>query len=232
MREWACLTGAVMWALSLSPALAGPACLTDSLSNYAALGSGGCDLGVFTVKDFGFSVLGMAEGVTPLDASLITVTPGLSAGGPTLRFESGGFSVTGTEWVTYLISYNVDPPPVIIRGFDEEMEAESPVFPGWAQVNTSLCVGGIYSPGCTSGSTTSLSVSHQGTVWSLTAHASFSPLVNMLGVQHTIQLDGGGSGSADFQALENRIETIPEPAAWLLGGCGLLMLLLLRRRAA
>lgn len=223
--------------VSAAVARAGPVtCVTQTLDQYEQLGGAGCTIGNLTVKAFSYS----SAGDVTIPASAITVEPYSDPHGPRLRFSSDAFSVgvgAGQQAVLELV-YNIDPPPVIIRGFDEEMFAETPVSPGFVTIDTWLCVGGTF-PGC-GGLPLFLQLAHYGLgdpTNILTDSIWFppSPPAYILGVSHTITLNGGGGGgggSASFNALENLAYTVPEPAAWLLVGCGLLALPFLRRRSA
>jgi len=81
--------------LSFLLALAAPAafatpCALGLLSTYEALGSAGCDLGPFTVKDFNYTLI--ASSVTIADTD-ITVTPIFGASSFGLTFSSSKFDV-------------------------------------------------------------------------------------------------------------------------------------------
>jgi hypothetical protein len=236
-RAW--LLALVLGALMSGPLVAGPvaayaACSAATLDTYL---SQTCAIGDLTVKGFSYSSYSSTGDVIP--ASAIFVQPYSSPQGPHLRFYSEAFSVGAGHKALLELVYNIDPPPVIIWGFDEEMSAETPEYPGFVTIDTWLCVGGTF-PGCATGVLQFLQLAHYGEGDQnnrLTDSIVFppSPPVYVLGVWHTITLDGGGAGgggSASFAALENQAYTIPEPGTWLLLGCGLLSLALLRRQRA
>ena len=124
--------------------IAGP-CTSAPLSTYTTTGFT-CTLDQFTFKDFFFGVGATSLGYSPIGASSITVRPTIntSASGDVLGldFSSTGFSVNGSQFVNYEIRYNVDPPPDIIIEMDDQLNSNTPVAPGFANVNTNLCVGG------------------------------------------------------------------------------------------
>jgi len=233
-RGW--LLVLVLGALLSGPVLAGPTypCQQETLEWYVL--NPGCAIGVFTVKGFSYS----NEGVT-IPASMITVQPFAGPQGPRLDFSSGAFFVGADQKAVLTLVYNIDPPPIIIRGFDEEMFAETPAFPGFVTIDTALCVGGSF-PNC--GGTSDnrplllfLQLAHYGEGDErnrLRDSIMFPPglVAYILGVSHTITLDALEGGSASFGALRNQAYTVPEPGTWLLLGCGLLSLAVLRRRRA
>jgi hypothetical protein len=235
-RAW--LLALVLGAFLSGPLVAGPiaafaACSAATLDTYL---SQTCAIGNLTVKGFSYS----STGDVYIPDSAILVQPDSRPQGPHLRFFSSLFSVGAGQKAVLELGYNIDPPPVIIRGFDEEMFAETPLPPGFVTIDTWLCVGGAF-PGCGApGVLQLLQLAHYGSGDQdnrLTASIMFglSPPAYVLGVRHIITLDGGGGGgggSASFDALENQVYAIPEPGTWLLLSCGLLSLALLRRRRA
>jgi hypothetical protein len=232
-RAW--LLALVLGAVLSGPLVAVPvgafaACSTATLDSYL---NQTCAIGDLTVKGFSYS----STGDVYIPVSAIFVQPYSSPEGPHLRFYWDAFTVGAGQKAVLELVYNIDPPPVIIRGFDEEMFAETPVYPGFVTIDTWLCVGGTF-PGCATGVLQFLQLAHYGEGDQnnrLTDALMFplSPPAYTLGVRHIITLDGGrggGGGSASFDALENHAYAIPEPGTWLLLGCGLLSLALLRRR--
>jgi len=238
------------------PPAACPAAPTP-LQWYINQGATGCAIGAFTYFDFQFA-LQPGNTATPVTASAVTVQPAVSPTILGLRFSSHGFQVSESEQIGYWLSYSIDPPPVIIRGFQdgyygaEAVGSPPPIIRGddgdqmaltmagglgSVAISTYLCVGGLWTwdgeeYGCAAAFMT-LSVYEKPGGNQFVDTALFPTLVNTLGVHHSIVLDGGGPGGyASFWALDNRAFVVPEPSAWLLGGCGLLGLLLLRRRAA
>lgn len=193
--------------------------------------AGSCTSGEFTYKNFSFQV---GEGSVPLSSSQINVGFSQNPSALGVRFSSSGFAVTGEQASNYFLSYLIDPPPVIIRGFEEDMETFTPVAPGTADIFTRLCAGGTFDgEGCFGDQFAGLSLFHHGTGEPQT-HDSviFEKPTNIVDVQHHISLNANGA-SADFSALSNGIllNDVPEPATLGLIGAGLAMLSLLRHRA-
>jgi hypothetical protein len=231
-RAW--LLALVLGAFLSGPLVAGPiaafaACSAATLDSYL---SQTCSIGNLTVKGFSYS----STGDVYIPDSAILVQPYSSPQGPHLRFSSEAFTVGAGQKAVLELGYNIDPPPVIIRGFDEEMSAETPLPPGFVTIDTWLCVGDAF-PGCATGVLQLLQLAHYGEGDQdnrLTASIMFglSPPAYVLGVRHIITLDASDGGSASFDALENQAYAIPEPGTWLLLSCGLLSLALLRRQRA
>jgi len=151
----------------------------------------------------------------------------------TVTVTSGGFSVTGAQSVQYLITYTVDPHP-ILRGFGDTLLTNTPVFPGLATVTTDLCInapfgGTILVPTC-AGTPASLSVFHNGTSFTLTDSTTFAPTAD-LGVRNTVTLTANGA-SASITGFANSSQVTPEPMTILLLGSGLAGLIASRARAA
>src|SRR3982074_1996066 len=96
-------------------------CIPDTFANYQALGVTGCNIGQFTFKNFDLSTITSTVGYPATPASAVNVTPTQSATKLNLHFASSTWTVTGSEAVSYLLRYDVDPPPIIIRGFEDDL---------------------------------------------------------------------------------------------------------------
>jgi hypothetical protein len=160
---------------------------------------------------FGLTVVS-STGIVPPGAAEIQVNPSADERLARLTFSSPQFNVPSGAAYQILIFYSVDPHP-IIDGFDLEMFSFSPVFPGFAQVDTRLCLGQAYSPLCQTDVV--LSVNHTGITSDLFDSASFPPQA-LIGVENKVTLDAQSGGSADFDSFSNTFHTIPEPSTWLL----------------
>jgi hypothetical protein len=206
---------------------AGP-CTIQSLSAYEALPAGptgGCTIGVsgIFVYNFMFSVPSMSAGYTPVSDTNITVTPTFSEDVFSLNFASTGFSVSSGQSVEYLIGYTWDPGDDV-QSMDD---LEDPTFttPGFSNITSVGCLNSAFSGTCPT-STISVNVFDGPSSTQLADSTSFTP-VAVLGVQNTINLEGGSGGSASMNGFTNEV-TIPEPATWL--GCVVFLGLLSLRR--
>ncbi len=194
------------WRAYASPCVSG-----NNLSTYVGLGSGGCDVGPLTVKDFSFSVISSGGGATPMASADITVTTEFGADFFGLSFSSPDFSVTGSQSVSYLLAYTWDPTGDM-RGLGDVLD------PGSVDILTDGCVGAAFSGSSCSGTPVSVHV-FESVTSHLTDFVAFSP-TGLLGIRNTISLNANGS-SASFNAIENDVY-IPEPNTILLFACGLM----------
>jgi MYXO-CTERM domain-containing protein len=206
------LSGSCLWSA--------PVCISgNSLASYEALGSTGCSIGPLVATDFIFSVLSSGGGVVPVTAADITITTLPSPPNFGLSLSSPGFSVSGSEFVTYLVGYTLDPSGDI-------RSASDVLDPGQTDIVTDLCVGAAFVGSSCSATPLSLHV-FEGSSTQLTDSITFAP-VAILGVQHNISLDANG-GSASFNSLTST-SMVPEPAYGLWVAASLLVLAGLRRR--
>jgi hypothetical protein len=215
-------------------ALTAAPCVPGTLAGYIALGAGGCSIQTnplpfteFLVKDFAFTVTGVAGSPTPVTAAAVAVVPQLGPPLFSLEFSSAGFSVGPGQAITYELSYFIDPPPPIIHEFETEMWTETPVFPGSVTIVTSICIGAPFTPGC-AGTLATLTVFHNGISHDLFDWTAFAG-TNALGVRNVITLDATAGGSADFAGFHNA--SVPEPRGTLLVAAVLAALALRRRMA-
>jgi hypothetical protein len=210
------MSGACLWSA--------PVCISgNSLASYEAL-STGCTVGPLVAKDFTFSVLSFGGGAIPIAAADIEITTEPTAPNFGLSFSafgSPGFSVTGAQFVTYLIGYTLDPSGDI-------RSASDVLDPGQADIMTDLCVGAAFVGSTCSATPLSLHVS-EGATTQLTDSIQFAS-VAVLGIRDNISLDANG-GSASFTSLSST-SMVPEPAYGPWVAASLLALAGLRRRWA
>lgn len=237
MRAKPAIASAALLMLATA-ASAAPLCITDTLAGYAALGPNGCEIGLFTAKDFTFGVLSSSGGAVPISAANVTVTPSLLPG-IQFSFTSAGFSVMGQQSVSYLFEYTIDPPPIIIRGFEDDLLSETPVFPGIASVTTNLCAGAAFSGFIgvqqvggsicpVPGASFTLNVFHAGNTSRTHDAVSFAP-TNIVGVRHTLTLAANGASSSILGISGTAV--VPEPSTVLLAGAAVALFALRRGRS-
>ena len=203
------------------PLSAANVCISgNTLDTYVALGATGCTIGGLTVKDFAFSVVSFGGGDTPIADTDINVILHFPVGGFGLEFQSSGFSVTGTEFVNYLIAFTWDP--------TGDMRSAADILdPGTSDILTDLCIGVAFVGPVCGGTPHTLHVFQGGGPSQLTDSFDFAAPVAILGVRNNISLSSSGS----FNSIENDV-FIPEPATAAPIAVGLLALAAQRRRAA
>jgi hypothetical protein len=190
----------------------------NTLDTYIALGATGCDFGGLIVKDFAFSVVSFGGGDTPIADTDITVFLHSPVGGRQLEFLSTGFSVTGTQFVNYLLAFTWDP--------SGDMRNASDILdPGDADIVTDLCIGTAFVGAFCGGTPASLHVFQGGGPSVLFDEVNF-PATGIVGVRNNIALTNNGN----FVSIWNGV-LIPEPASAAPAAAGLLMLAALLRRA-
>jgi hypothetical protein len=215
LPRWLCFL-----AVCSAPGVAGTICVTDTLANYQALGSGGCQIGGLTVKDFSYDFV---SGTVTIPASSITVTPSTVGDTLGLTFSSAQFNLTGSASSVYRLAYTWDPGD--IRSLEDILNNDPTVSPGLARITTLDCEDAAFTPTCLT-STDTVVVLDDGIHPILTDSVSFLSPVGTLGIQNTIELDANTSGIAEFTSIENEI-TIPEPST--VPPCLLVALLMFRR---
>jgi hypothetical protein len=215
MLRWVSLLAAcsVGWAT--------PLCVTTTLDNYLALGSGGCQIAGLTVTNFSYTYV--SGNVIP--DSDITVTPYTAAGIVGLEFSSNAFNVPIFNSSEYVLGYTWDPGD--IRSLEDILNASSPVAPGFAEISTEDCEDAAFSGSTCSNSTDTIVVSDNGTSLNSPASVSFSSGVATLGILDTIDLDATAGGSSEFNYFDNQL-TLPEPSTVV--PCLLFAVLLLGRQ--
>jgi hypothetical protein len=178
------------------------------LSTYINLGARGCQLGDLNVVNFSFTTI--LSTVTIL-ASDITVTPVVAGDTLELTFTSPKFNISGSDTAQYLIAYTWDPGDV--RGIEDIMYANSPVFPGFASVTTLACEDAAFTGTICPNNVATLMVTDNGITANLTDVATFSPPVGIVGVRNTLELDANGA-SSEIGGFSN-ILLMPEPSTWM-----------------
>lgn len=188
----------------------------------------------FSTDDIGPRQGGTAATFATPDQINVTAPTSLN---DTLGFQSDFFAIGPGKRALYFFQYVIDPPPPVIPGFDIEMLAFSPVAPGNARVTVDVCPdGSFFMGGCltSTGFTPVLTTElfhNGGTVCDVCKGTlDFDP-VSRLSVRVTIDLNTLQGGTSDIDGFRTNVSVVtPEPAAWVLGGAGLALIGLLRRR--
>ena len=217
----------VMAVAAVTSAQALPICTSGTLSDFIAFGTEGCAFGDFTLKNFDWRVIRASSGYDALEPNEISASI-LGTEGLLSVAIASNFVAVGSEFVSYRFSYLIDPPPVIIRGFEEDMETFTPRDGGVAQINSLVCAGGLIEQ-CAN--LFRLRVFHDGQNPKLFDSVLFLEPVNMVDIQHLISLDANG-GLADFSSFTGGAQIIPEPMSITSFIAGLTALLVRRRSRA
>jgi hypothetical protein len=194
----------------LAPNLSAGICVSQSLANYIALGATGCQIGSVQADNFSFSTISSTVIILAGD---ITVTPVVAGNMLELMFTSSKFNISGTDAAKYLLAYTIDPGD--IRGMEDIMNANSPVFPGFASVTTLACKDAAFTGAVCPTSTASLMTSDDGVTANLFDSTSFTPSIGTVGIRNTLELDANGM-SSEIGGFSNVLIT-PEPATFVSG---------------
>jgi len=208
------LTGLiVLMALSGTSAFAAVQCAGGTLTTYLQEGFT-CtqDNGILTFKSFVYN--------GPLSSDQINVSP-LDVQGEVGFLFLGNFNVAPGQNSTFVLSYFIDPPP-IIHGDQLDLDPF-----GSVSLVEDLCVTAFP---CAGGNSLGKLITDNSNP-PMSLHASIA-LANLsaLGIQDTLTLNGG-TGGANSQGFNNIVFIAPEPSGILLAASGLLGLLAFRSRA-
>jgi hypothetical protein len=206
----------VLLALSGTSAFGAGQCMGAPLTTYLQ-GGFTCteDNGILTLKSFVFN--GAPGG---LNSDQIFVSP-LDVPGEAGFMFMGNFTVQAGQNATYVLSYFIDPPPII---HGEQLDLD-PM--GSVMLVEDLCVTAF--PCAGGNSLGKLITDNSNPPTSLHASTALAP-TNALGIQNTLTLNGG-TGGANSQGFNNVTFINPEPSTILLAASGLLGLLAFRSRA-
>lgn len=263
------LVSAASWATVIveSPL---PACQSGvTVKTYLNYGADGCSFAKITsggsiydvtIQFTKFRVItgndvGATAPIAPKNTEVMVTAP--SKIGDALSFSSNKFEVAAGQKLTFIFEYTIDPPPSVIPGYETEIFAETPVFPGYANYRTELCVGGFFggSKGCIdvlTGEEKSLDALESFYYTKSTKQVKtkssiiFPQPTFTVDVRNILELYGGPLGgaidpdtgkkvvgSSQISGVKNTVPaTVPEPMGLMLAGGGLAALLVLRRQAS
>jgi hypothetical protein len=190
----------------------------------------GCTIDGLNYSGFAWTKSGSST--TSLAASQVNFTTSSTPGSlGVLDFSSSGFSVTGSNSLIYTLTYEIDPPPIIIRDFDQDL-FDPVTIPGTADVPTTICLGAAWVGSiCSTSSTVSVDTfDHGGSANQLTNSVAFAPQ-STLGISTVINLEANGA-SVSVTGFGGTTSIIPEPASYLLVALGLAALVWLRSKRA
>ena len=222
-------------ALLASPALRGagiantPCPGSGTLDQLIALNSNltpGCTIDGLNYSAFAWNETG---GTTTVLASQVNFTTSTSPGGlGLLDLSSSQFSVSGTGSLNYTLTYEIDPPPIIIRMFDQDL-FDPVTSPGLADIPTTICLGAVWTSSVCPTSTVSVDTFDNGLTNQLNNSVTFAPQ-STVGISTVINLEANGA-SASITGFGDTTQMIPEPASYLLVALGLAALVWRSKRA-
>lgn len=201
---------AVTWSFAtIASAGMAPACASGTLSDYIALGSGGCFIGNDQLNNF--QALSVLAGSTAIAPNSVRVTPGGSDANPSLTFSLTA-AVPSNAVDDLRFTYRIG--GANVTGSMITLSHGSVANDGAVSYAQNICAGGVFGPdgasGCT-GAPAQLAVVNGGSDQSTFGGFSF------LKISDDLTLDGGLSGSASGAQLLDQFTAsaagppVPEP---------------------
>jgi PEP-CTERM motif-containing protein len=188
----------------------------------------GCTIDGLNYSAFGWNETG---GNTTVLATQVSFTTSSAPGGlGLLDLSSSQFSVSGSDSLNYTLTYEIDPPPIIIRMFDQDL-FDPVTFPGLADIPTTICLGAAWvGIVCSTSNTASVDTFDNGHTNQLNNSVTFAPQ-STVGISTVINLQANGA-SASITGFGETTQITPEPASYLLVALGLAALFWLRSKRA
>ncbi len=195
----------------LQVASASSLCTTGTLASYEALGAGGCLLGGDTISSF--TTISGITGATPIDPTLVEITPSGGTDDPVLEFDVNQ-TADANALLEAIFTYAISGPDIFTTDMTT-LSNSSETVDGAVTDTQNYCVGGQFGPDGVDGCTGSTS----GTLLTLdgiqnTDQGSF-PGATTLSVTDDFVLDGGTAGSASGGTFVDQFtatSTVPEPS--------------------
>jgi hypothetical protein len=212
-------------------ALAAP-CVPGTVTNYVSLGSGGCQIGVFTFFDF-VGLPSFAGGVA-ISPSAVQVTPTINALGPRLDFFLTGSAAAG-QLFGIAIGYSIS--GGLLNGATLSMAGSAATGDGVVTAVEDICRGGTFvsTPPFCNGSGQLTLITVQDAIGPTGPDSQKFVVSSFFDVFTDIAIDGGLSGTARLGAAGGPPGSVtnqfaaPEPASVSVLGIGLLSLWVLAR---
>jgi hypothetical protein len=211
-------------------------CTPGTLATFIGLGSTGCEVGAFSVKNFSFSSQS-GDSFVQVGASDVNVSTALVGGSVQVNFGSSVFDITGNQKISAFLDYTIDPQPPILDDMGIAFSAFSPVAPGFAKLTADICAGGLLSNSCVGGAFARLDLAdfgHGNPNNVLSALFQFPNPVNLVDVRLSLDMQANGA-SSQIDGIGTVTDVVPEPSTFatvfgaaLLGGVAALR----RRRRA
>lgn len=202
-------------------------CAAGTLTNYIALGTGGCTIGIDTVSNF--QTLSGITGSTAISLNTIQVTPSGGSTNPTLTFSTTAQTAGLLEAIfSYRISGNS------FTGSLVTLSNTTSTGDGSSTYIQNLCGNGVFGSngvsGCTGPTQGPLVVVSSGSDSTTFAGPSF------LTVADDFTLDGGPSGTASGGTFVDRFtatnaSAVPEPGTIVATTLGFALLFTLKLRS-
>jgi hypothetical protein len=215
----------------LQVAFSGPMCGVGSLTNYEALGSGGCTVNGDTV--FSFAGLSGISGATELNPNLITITPGGGAGSPLLTFSTTQSTVVPTL-LESIFTYQIS--GISFTDVSTVLSSSSETVDGAVTETLNFCAGGTFGPDGVTGCTGSATGGLNAIDGVQNEDDSTLPGTSTLAITNDFVLDPGNGGTAAGGTFTNQFTdatSVPEPSTYLLmAASGLALAGLGKRRSS
>lgn len=198
-----------------------PACVSGTLTDYIALGSGGCYIGNDQLNTF--QTLSNLAGATAISPANITVTPSGSDTNPTLTFNLNSTAQSGSP-TEVRFTYRVA--GTNITGSSITLSGTTVTGDGGVTDAQNICQGGLFGAdgvsGCT-GTPSSLVVLNSGTDSTTFAGVGFLKISDDLTVDAGLSGTASGAHFVDQFTASAAGSAVPEPSMLpvLLSGLGL-----------